>query len=225
MISMQSGPLEPSEVEVFAANYFARTRHASAMVAYTLLALDDVEAKTEISKNLFSEFGNGNPQKAHINLLSDYLLDLLGRLHGRRYSVEEFNSLPILPTTTEFTQRQHSLYQPGPYSKDRCRVFGAHLAQEWIAYTMLVQLYEGARNYQHLYHGRDEFHEACEYFYTHIGESEKSHREQALFAAGRACQHSSDHDAMLASARAFLKITANFWDGVAIAMQSRRTGP
>jgi hypothetical protein len=108
---------------------------------------------------------------------------------------------------------------------DRCRVLGAHLAQEWIAYPMLVQLYEGARNYQYLYQDRDEFHEECEYFYTHIGESEKSHREQALFAAGRACQSSSDHDAMLDSARAFLEITANFWDGLALAMQSRRAGP
>lgn len=213
-------PLEPFAVELFAANYLARTKHTSSMVALSLLSTDDVEAKTEISKNLFSELGHGNPQKSHINLLNTYLSDLLSRLHRREYSINELRKIQILPGTVEFTKEQRELYQPGPTPHDRCRVLGAHLTQEWIAYTMLTQLYEGARNYMHLYKNQDEFHEYCEYFHAHIGESEKSHREQALFAASRECQTESDRQAMLNSCLRFLDITAKFWEGLATAMRT-----
>lgn len=211
------------EVEVFARNYLARTTKTSSMVALSFLGTDDLAAKVEIVKNLYSELGYGNAEKAHIVLLEGYLLDLLGRLAGRPYSMDELMALPVLPTTEAFSREQFRLYTDDGKNNNPRHVLGTLLAQEWLAYSMLTRLYEGARNYQHIYPSNDAFHEQCEYFYIHIGDAEKEHKIQAVKAATLECTSDDDVQELATSFNSFLDITARYWDGIAHEMKSIKT--
>jgi len=189
------------------------------MVALSWLCTDDLKAKTEIVKNLYSEFGYGDPHKAHIVLLERYLLDLLSRLAGRPFTRHALQSKPILKTTLVFIEQQRNLYTDDGKHANVRHVLGTLLAQEWLAYSMLTRLYEGARNYQHLYPSNDVFHEHCEYFYVHIGDAEKEHKHQAVSAAACECHCAADLQELAASFHRFLDITACYWEGISVAMQ------
>ncbi|WP_437839230.1 iron-containing redox enzyme family protein [Sorangium sp. So ce1153] len=205
-----SAMLDLERVEIFARNYMVRTTNTSTMVALSFLGTRDLAARVEIVKNLHSEFGYGNPKKAHIVLLEKFLTQLLSRLAGRDYQLAELERLPILPTTSRFVAEQRRLYTD---PSERI-VLGTLLAQEWLAYSMLTRLYEGARNYRHLFRTLDEFHENCEYFYVHIGEAEKDHKEQAVISANQVCRSDADLAELKSGFERFLEITADFWRGI-----------
>ncbi|MCK6451056.1 MAG: iron-containing redox enzyme family protein [Alphaproteobacteria bacterium] len=206
-------------VAVFARNYLARTVNTSTMVALSLLSTDDVRAKTEIAKNLHSEFGYGNPDKAHISLLRGFLASLLTRLRGAPVELALLERMPLLPTTARFIARQRELYT----RPDAASVLGTLLAQEWLAYSMLTRLYEGARNYMPLFRDIDEFHEHCEYFYVHIGDAEKAHKEQAIRSAAIICgDDPAARERVREGFNGFLEITAAYWAGIHDAIVGRR---
>lgn len=215
-------PLPLADVEVFARNYLARTSQTSRMVALSFLGTDDLNAQVEIVKNLYSEMGYGNPEKAHLALLESYLIDLLSRLADRPYSMDELMALPVLDSTRTFSREQLSLYTDGGHNNNPRHVLGTLLAQEWLAYSMLTRLYEGARNYKHLYANNDDFHEHCEYFYIHIGDAEKEHKIQAVKAATQECTTDQHIEEVRASFTRFLVITEQYWNGIAHAMPSVR---
>lgn len=210
-----SAPLDRSQMETFARNYLARTTNTSTMVTLSLLRTADVRAKTEIAKNLFSEFGYGDPEHAHIVLLQRFLATILGRLGGKPYDIAELEKIPLLPTTVRFIKVQRELYT----SDDECAVLGTLMAQEWLAFSMLTRLYEGARHYMKLFGSLDEFHENCEYFYVHIGEAEKEHREQAIRSANLVCRTEPQLAQLELGFDKFLAITADFWFGLADAIE------
>ena len=212
------GPLSLGDVEVFARNYLARTTQTSRMVALSFMGTDDLHAHVEIVKHLYSEMGYGNPEKAHLALLENYLIDLLSRLADRPYSMDELTSLPVLESTRTFSREQLSLYTDGGRNNNPRHVLGTLLAQEWLAYSMLTRLYEGARNYQHLYANNDDFHEHCEYFYIHIGDAEKEHKIQAVKAATLECTSDQHVEEVSVSFNRFLIITEQYWNGIAHAM-------
>jgi hypothetical protein len=89
---------------------------------------------------------------------------------------------------------------------------------------MLTRLYEGARNYQHLYKSTNEFHERCEYFYTHIGNAEQKRKIQAVKAAALKCNGLAQIDELVTSFNRFLEITSNYWNGIAQAMRKETVG-
>lgn len=215
-------PLPLADVEVFARNYLARTSQTSRMVALSFLGTDDLNAQVEIVKNLYSEMGYGKPEKAHLALLESYLIDLLSRLADRPYSMDELMALPVLDSTRTFSREQLSLYTDGGHNNNPRHVLGTLLAQEWLAYSMLTRLYEGARNYKHLYANNDDFHEHCEYFYIHIGDAEKEHKIQAVKAATQECTTDQHIEEVRASFTRFLVITEQYWNGIAHAMPSVR---
>ncbi|MDR6924931.1 iron-containing redox enzyme family protein [Pseudomonas sp. BE134] len=214
------GTLSLGDVEVFARNYLARTTLTSRMVALSFLGADDLHAQVEIVKNLYSKMGYGNPEKAHLALLESYLIDLLSLLADRPYSMDELMALPVLKSTRTFIHEQLSLYTDGGHNNNPRHVLGTLLAQEWLAYSMLTRLYEGARNYMHLYTNNDDFHEHCEYFYIHIGDAEKEHKIQAVKAATQECTTDQHIEEVSASFNRFLNITEQYWDGIAQAMPS-----
>lgn len=209
-----------AEVEIFARNYWARTRRTATMVALSLLRANTLQARVEIVKNLYSELGGGDVHKAHSALLQRYLLDLLSRLAKRPYSLQELEAGPLLASTQLFIDEQDALYAPRGLGRSESHVLGALLAQEWLAYSMLTRLYEGARNYQHLYTHNDEFHEQCEYFHVHIGEAEKEHKVQAVKAAALECCTEQDLEGLKVGFNRFLSITENYWNGMALAMSA-----
>lgn len=214
-----STPMKFHEVEIFARNYWARTCRTAMMVALSLLRAKQLSARVEIVKNLYSELGCGDPAKAHSVLLQNYLLDLLSRLAKRPYTLDELEAGQILPSTHVFIEEQDSLYAPDGLGRPSSYVLGALLAQEWLAYSMLTRLYEGARNYQHLYTNNDEFHDRCEYFYIHIAEAEKEHKIQSVTAAALECDNEEDLIGLTSGFNRFLDITENYWNGISQAIE------
>lgn len=189
------------------------------MVALSVLNTADLDARVECVKNLYSEYGNGDPNKVHLVMLESFLSDLLTRLlKDSPVSIEEIRSAPPLPTTTAFSAGQRELFT----SDDQRVVQGALLAQEHLAYSMLTRLYEGIRNYKKAYGNDDEFHEACEYFYVHIGEAEKDHKAEAVASTAAVCHDEADLKVVTGAFTHFLDLTVGYWRGVAEEMRRRR---
>ncbi len=210
-----AGPLSGPEVAVFAREYLARTVNTSVMVALSVLHTEDLEARVECVKNLYSEYGNGRADKAHLVLLESFLVDLVSRVSDRDVDITEIRDITPLPSTQAFSKGQRQLFT----SDDQRVVQGALLAQEHLAYSMLTRLYEGVRNYKAFYETDDAFHEACEYFYIHIGEAEKEHKAEAIASAAAVCSGQADLDVVSGSFDWFVELTAQYWRGVAAEMR------
>ncbi|EFC83369.1 EamA family transporter [Parafrankia sp. EUN1f] len=208
--------LPAEEVRVFAVEYLTRTIRTSEMVALSVVNTADRAARVECVKNLFSEYGGGDPGKVHLTLLEEFLADLLGRVSGYPVTIEELYHESPLPGTLEFSSGQRELFT----SADQRVVQGALLAQEWLAYSMMVRLYEGVRNYKSYYSSEEEFHEHCEYFYVHIGEAEKDHRIQAVESAVKVCADPTDLARVQAGFDGFLDLTVEYWRGVEARMRA-----
>ncbi|MCK9900221.1 iron-containing redox enzyme family protein [Frankia sp. Cpl3] len=207
--------LPAEEVRVFAIEYLSRTIRTSEMVALSVVNTVDRTARVECVKNLFSEYGGGNPEKVHLTLLENFLTDLLGRVSGRPVTIDELYREPPLTSTRSFSSGQRELFTSG----DQRVVQGALLAQEWLAYSMMVRLYEGVRNYKSYYSSEEEFHERCEYFYVHIGEAEKEHRIQAVESASQVCADLTDLARVQVGFDGFLDLTVEYWRGVVARMR------
>ncbi|OAA18354.1 hypothetical protein UG55_11148 [Frankia sp. EI5c] len=63
-------PLPAEEVRVFAVEYLTRTIRTSEMVALSVVNTADRAARVECVKNLFSEYGGGDPEKVRTSGLS-----------------------------------------------------------------------------------------------------------------------------------------------------------
>ncbi len=198
------------ELQVFARNYGAWVRSFPDALAVLLVTTDDLEAKTEYVKTLYSEMGYGNAAKVHSVLLSGFFKQLARRMgHENELDQEALaGSTQLLPGTVALIEGERALYGDAQIS------FGAQLALEWQAYTMLRKLYDGARNYMDLWGDPDEFHEACEYFYAHIGATEKDHKEESLNAVKRYAVSPQALERITEGYNCHLELIANFWNGL-----------
>lgn len=198
------------ELQLFARNYGAFVRAFPDALAILLATTDDLEAKTEYAKTLYSEMGYGNPTKVHSVLLDTFLAELARKM-GHEHKLDRVvlnKDIELLPTTRAFIEGEQQLYGDAQMS------FGAQLALEWQAYTMLRKLYDGARNYLDLWSNPDEFHEACEYFYAHIGAAEKDHKDESLHAVKR---YAVDEESLAKIKEGYLRhldLLFNFWKGL-----------
>jgi hypothetical protein len=61
---------------------------------------------------------------------------------------------------------------------------------------------------------QDEFHEACEYFYVHIGAAEKDHKVESLRGVERYTANDGDLEAVFSGYSRHLQLIADFWDGI-----------
>lgn len=216
-----AAPLSFDELALFAKNYLVRTSQTSTMLALSLVHTDNLCARVEIAKNLYSEYGYGQPQKAHIHLLENFLTDLLSRVAVAYTPVTKLSDDLILPSTRQFVAEQQALYTRTPEKSGCQRALGALLAQEWLAFSTLTRLYEGVRHYQDLYASNDEFHEHCEYFYVHIGNAEKEHKIQAIHTATLECHDDDEFAALADGFYDFMTLTEQYWNGIAHAMGYR----
>lgn len=198
------------ELEVFARNYGAWVKSFPDALAFLIATTADLDAKGEYVKTLYSEMGYGNSKKAHSVLLDSFFKELAGKL-GQDFRLDRERlerAIEILPTTQALIEGEQELY------RDVHRSIGAQLALEWQAYTMLRKLYDGARKYLPLWSNPDEFHEACEYFYTHIGAAEKDHKEESLNAVKR---YAVDEESLARITEGYdrhLELISNFWEGL-----------
>jgi pyrroloquinoline quinone (PQQ) biosynthesis protein C len=203
-------------LEVFARNYGAWTKAFPDSLAVLVASTGNLKAKAEYVKTLYSEMGYGNHEKSHSVLLDNFLVALADKLGqerrlDRQRLEEEFE---LLPATRAFIDGQKELY-----GRDLQSV-GAQLALEWQAYTMLRKLYDGARNYMSLWSDPDEFHEACEYFYVHIGEAEKEHKLESLSAAKEYASDDTSLAQIVAGYERHLNLLADFWESLHRAMSA-----
>ncbi len=206
-----SRPLSIEGLKVFVRNYGAFVKSFPNAMAAIILITDDLEAKTEHVKTLFSEMGYGNPLKLHSILFDNFFVELSRKLgcEGRlnRSYLEE---MEVLPSTQRFIDGERMLYG----NENPQIAVGAQLAQEWQAYTMLRQLYDGARNYLPLWSNQDEFHEACEYYYVHIGAAEKDHKEESIRAALKYAQDEASIALVTEGFNQHLDLYVDFWEGI-----------
>lgn len=202
--------LTVEELAVFARNYGEWVKSFPDALAILLVTTQDIDAKTEYVKTLFSEMGYGNSAKVHSVLLNNFFKELVQKM-GQE-SATDWESLQravdLAPATQELIQGEQDLYHDPQMS------FGAQLALEWQAYTMLRKLYDGARNYLSLWSNPDEFHEACEYFYAHIGATEKEHKEESLKAVKRYATSEQSLAKMMDGYLRHLDLISNFWRGL-----------
>lgn len=204
------------EAEVFLVNYCAWIETVTEHIARVFLATADLEARCETIKNLYSEMGCGNPEKAHITLLRKFAVALLTELGGKPYQLPAQSEL-LQPSTRALIDSQSRLF-----GNDSPQIAaGALLAQEWQAFTMLVQLYDGARLYIPAWKDSEDFHDAAEYFYIHIGEAEKEHKIQSIKSAGQYVHSDAELAALKEGYADFLDVLANFWQGISARMEAR----
>ncbi|MGH9822794.1 MAG: iron-containing redox enzyme family protein [Blastocatellia bacterium] len=205
-----SRSLSIEELEVFARNYGAWVRSFPNALATLIVTTGDLEAKGEYVRTLYSEMGYGNNSKAH-SILLDMFFRELGKRLGDSARLEWKaleRTIEVLPSTAALIAGELDLY------RDPERSTGAQLALEWQAYTMLRQLYDGARNYLQLWENPDEFHEACEYFYAHIGAAEKDHKEESLRALNRFASEGGSLQRVIEGYDRHLELIGKFWNGL-----------
>ncbi|WP_240487324.1 iron-containing redox enzyme family protein [Actinomadura flavalba] len=209
-----SGPLPYAQVEVFAREFYARTIDTTVMIALSVLHTDDLAARVERVKHLYTEYGNGDPAKAHLLLLETMLTGLLGRLRDEPYTAAELRA-GGRPETRAFGDARRALFTDA----DARVVRGALLAQEALAHSTTIRMYEGMRNYKHLY-DEDDFHRACEYFYVHICEAAKTDLPGLVADAARVCRDEVDLAQVRRGFDGVLDLTAAYWGAVHRAMRA-----
>ena len=213
-----AGPLRPEQVEIVARNFYERVRDTPQRIALAFLHMDDVRARAETVENLSDEMGHGDPAKAHTVLLQDFFESLLSRLRQRPVTLESLDGL-MLPSTRRLIARGRELFS----SEHPQEVCGALLAQEWHAYPQLVHLYEGVRNYRS-YYELEEFHESCEYFYLHIGATEKQHKIHSLSTAATLCRTSEEVALLERGFQGYLDLLAANWQEIHQAINATHEG-
>jgi pyrroloquinoline quinone (PQQ) biosynthesis protein C len=197
------------QMEIFAINYFEWIRTTPHNIALVFLNTNNIEARCETVKNLFDEMGYGEPKNAHTVILQDFLETLLSKMKGEKFQLAQ-DQKKILLSTRELVKKQDEFFG----NSDLRVSYGTLLAQEWHAYTMLSKLYEGVRSYRHLYENAEEFNESCEYFYIHIGKSEKEHKIQSLNTANQYCQSIDDLKLIKYGFNTFIELLYDFWMGI-----------
>jgi pyrroloquinoline quinone (PQQ) biosynthesis protein C len=200
-----AGPLDVRHVELVAVNFYARVRRTPDRIALAFLSMQDVAARAETVENLSDETGRGNPNKVHSVILRAFWETLISKMRNEPVSFDDI-SAPVLPSTTKLVDLGEKVFS-SPYPQEAC---GALLAQEWHAYPQLVHLYEGVRNYRHLFE-LEEFHENCEYFYLHIGATEKEHKVHSLATAARTCRTEEDLVHLERGFTTYLDLLAENW--------------
>jgi len=210
--------LGAAAVTLVAQNFFARVNRTPIRIALAFLNMDELTARAETVENLYDEMGGGSPVRAHTHILREFLNLLLSRMHGCPVDVSALDT-PLLPSTSRLIKESEELFS----SPDPRVVCGALLAQEWHAYPQLVYLYEGVRNYRK-YFDLMEFHESCEYFYLHIGATEKQHKVHSLSTAARACSGARDIESLRLGFTTYLDLLSENWDEIYDAIGSLPEG-
>jgi pyrroloquinoline quinone (PQQ) biosynthesis protein C len=207
--------LSAGQVEIFARNYYERVSNTPDRIALAFLHMTDTTARAETVENLYDEMGNGDPSRAHLLILGRFFEGLLTKLRGRPVDFAGLEAPILASTRTLVTEGRKIFSSPEP-----ARVCGALLAQEWHAFTQLVYIYEGVRNYMELF-GLEEFHESCEYFYLHIGSAEKEHKIHAVSTAAQMCESNRDIELLRAGFDAYLSLLAANWEEIYTEINAR----
>lgn len=207
----QARRLSIKQLKVFVRNYWEWTYRFPSALGRLIFIIDSPEAKTQYLKTLYSEMGYAKPEKIHSMLFENFSNELASKLGYR--GLLEISRLKsenlLLPETMSLIN-----WELNTYSNDFAVAAGAQVAIEWQAYTMIRKLYEGARNYMHLWDEQDEFHEAAEFFYSHINEAEKEHKLESFKGALYALELGPYQEKIKYGYEAHLAHIDKFWYGI-----------
>jgi pyrroloquinoline quinone (PQQ) biosynthesis protein C len=213
-----AGKLPIKTIAIFVRNYWEFSWSFPEALAELIINSQNVIARVEYTKILYSELGYGKVEKAHTALFEKFFSDLSEKIGNPNYlSIQHLkNNFPLLEATKKLTQGEKLLY-----SENLAIGAGAQLALECQAYNMISLLYEGARNYADLWPNISSFHESCEFFYVHIGSAEKDHKEEALAAINSVVK---TDPALIQQAKygfnEHLNLFADFWDTLSMEMET-----
>ncbi|WP_438869889.1 iron-containing redox enzyme family protein [Pseudomonas sp. L1(2025)] len=207
-----SGPLQVKQIAIFARNYGEFNRSFPEVLSVMISNTQNIQARAEYAKTLYSEMGYGRVDKVHSVLFDNWLFELGKQLGDSRALTWENikHDHRVLPQTHALIHGEKEMY-----AADNAIGSGAQLALEWQAYTMLRRMYDGALHYKKWWADEDAFHEACEYFYAHIGATEKEHKIESLNGAR---QFNTGPQSLLRIEQGFVKHLAlfeNFWNAIA----------
>lgn len=205
--------LSLKQIGVFVRNYWEFAYRFPEALALLLINTNNVVARAEYAKTLYSEMGYGNPHKIHSVLFESFSIALSSCLGDQSFlQISSLkNEYSLLSSTQNFIDGQKKLY-----SGNASIAVGAQLALEWQAYTMISKLYEGARNYMRLWPNPEQFHEDCEFFYIHIGTAEKEHKKESIEAATKVIEDGGSFELVKQGYNKHLTLIAEFWEGIAI---------
>lgn len=206
-----SNPLPIEHIAIFARNYWEFSWNFPKTLALLIANVSDLSARVEYTKILFSELGQGKYLKTHTKLFEKFISDLTQRMKaGDSLLIRNLiKNSSILEETKALIEGEKELYSKCPSIGA-----GAQLALECQAYSMISLLYEGARNYKHLWNNQDSFHESCEFFYVHIGSVEKDHREEAITAVNSIIKTEEDLKHAIYGFNTHLDLFADFWNAL-----------
>lgn len=212
----QAQPLAADQVALVAVNFHARIVSTPDRIAWAVVRMIDPVARAETAENLNDELGHGNIARSHAPMVRQFFSALLSRMRGREVPFDQLTA-PVLAATRSLNEQAITLFG----SEYPEQVAGALLAQEWHAYTQLVYLYEGARNYMKYFHSLDEFHEHCEYFYVHIGTAEKEHKVHSVSSASRICRTQEQLHRLEYGFTRYLDLLTAYWQDLYMAVQDK----
>jgi pyrroloquinoline quinone (PQQ) biosynthesis protein C len=204
--------LATEQLALLARNYGEVVRRFPEALAALIMSTDNVPARVEYAKTLYSEMGCGQARAAHSVLFDAFftaLANQMGAGDEDRWA-GMCASQPLLPETADLIAGEKRLYSLGSAA-----AVGAQLALEWQAYTMLSRLYDGACLYRGYWQDADDFHDSCEYFYAHIGAAEKDHKQESLAAAVACDVGPGARELIVAGFDEHLALFGSFWDALA----------
>ncbi|MCD6045066.1 MAG: hypothetical protein K0R48_229 [Gammaproteobacteria bacterium] len=203
--------LSAQGISIFARNYWEWAYQFPIILAGLIARTENIAARTEYTKTLFSEMGDGDVNRVHSTLFEVFHDCLTTQMGNPQQTLAKIKHItPLLNGTQKLISWQKEVYSTNP-----AVAVGAQLALEWQAYTMLSKLYEGARNYMHLWKNMDDFHGACEFFYAHIGAAEKEHKKESINAAERLIHEGAPFADIELGFNKNLELIANFWADIA----------
>ena len=120
------------ELAIFARNYGEWVKAFPDSLAILLVTTDDIAAKTEYVKTLYSEMGYGNSEKVHSVLLNAFFKELARRTgHEAGMAWDHLqNSVELLPTTRELIKGEQDLYRD-PQMSFGAGIYHAAQALRW----------------------------------------------------------------------------------------------
>ena len=207
--------LQPVELTGVAVNLYQHLAPTLRRIVALFSNINDGAMRHYLLRILNDEAGlaEGIP---HVRLLENFLNTLLTMVSATPCQVTAYLDQGYeTESTRTLVHDGYKLFaQPNTMT-----ALGALLAQEWHAYPQLVYLYEGARNYQLQFATLEQFHDACEYFYIHLGRTEKEHREQTSTLAASRVHTSSDWLALQEGFYAYSDLLINYWNSLTRAIE------
>ncbi len=190
--------LSPQQLRMFLKQYHYFCKHFVKLLEGLLYRtpVDQIHMRTELTKTLYSELGNGQPSRAHITLLTNFS-KVLG------IKEEELQETEPLPSVITYLETLKRLFM----ESDFLRALGAELAVEVTAEAEFRYFYPGLSGYD-LFQEQD-----LEFFRLHL-EEEAQHESWLLDAVEATAESHEDYERVALGARSAADAWHSFWLGM-----------